>query len=69
MAQISRPIIQQTNTTKMVLANGILIFRFPKRKLMSPGSLPSPNFESLGTDVMRTMRSMSIVRIQRIRAL
>ncbi len=53
----------------MVLANGILIFRFPKRKLMSPGNLPSPNLESQGTDVMRTMRSMSIVRIQRIRAL
>lgn len=66
---MSRPIIQQTNTTKMVLASGMLIFRFPNRKFMSPGSLPSPNFESQGTDVMRTMRRMSIVRIQRIRAL
>ena len=51
----------------MVLANGMLIFRFPQRKLMSPGNLPSPNFES--QDVMRTIRRMSIVRIQRIRAL
>ena len=53
----------------MVLANGMQIFRFPQRKLMSPGNLPSPNFESQGTDVMRTIRRMSIVRIQRIRAL
>ncbi len=66
---MSRPISQHTKNTSTVLAKGMLMRRLPRRKLMSPGILPSPNFESQGTDVMRTMSSMSIVRIQRIPAL
>lgn len=38
-------------------------------KLMSPGSLPSPNFESHGTAVISTIKEIRIVKIQRIAAL
>ena len=53
---------------RSVLASGMLILRRPSMKLMSPGSLPSPNFESHGTAVISTIRTIKIVKIQRMSA-